>query len=425
MRSLRHLGIVTVVALTLVGASPGGAVAQGPTAEPLIRRYQAMLARKPRDAGLYARLADAYVRKSRETGDSSDLARAEQAIHRALALEPTSSQATRQLAYVLYSRHDFEGAAREAQRAIDLDNADAHARGVLGDAWLEVGRYDEARIAYARMIELGRDLYSLSRRAGLRQITGDSEGAAEDLAEAIAAGRASSAPPESLAWAQWQLGSDRFAAGDLSGAETRYREALLSYPGYYRAAAGLAQVRAAQGRFAEAIEWYRKALDVVPMPEYAAALGDVYVRIGRIDEARKQYALVEYIGRLTALNRVLYNRELVHFYADHDLNLPQALELARRELEARQDIYAYDGLAWALYKSGKAREAVSPMTEALRLGTRDARLHFHAGMIFHAVGEPARAREHLERALALNPYFSLLQADIARETLSALGARER
>ena len=46
-----------------------------------------------------------------------------------------------------------------------------------------------------------------------------------------------------------------------------------------------------------------------------------------------------------ALNRVLYNRELVYFYADHGLQPAEALELARREIEVRKDIYGYDALA--------------------------------------------------------------------------------
>jgi tetratricopeptide (TPR) repeat protein len=158
-------------------------------------------------------------------------------------------------------------------------------------------------------------------------------------------------------------------------------------------------------------------------PEYAAALGDVYTRLGRTAEAGKQYALVEYIGRLSALNRTVYNRELALFYADHDRHLPQALELARKELEARRDIYSYDVLAWALYKNGRAREAQVAMTEALRLGTLDARLFFHAGMIHRALGEHDRAREALSRALALNPHFHLLHAQVARSVLAELQAR--
>ena len=45
------------------------------------------------------------------------------------------------------------------------------------------------------------------------------------------------------------------------------------------------------------------------------------------------------------------------------------------------------------------------MADALKLGTRDARLLFHAGMIHKAVGGSDRARDYLGQALALNPPF--------------------
>lgn len=46
-------------------------------------------------------------------------------------------------------------------------------------------------------------------------------------------------------------------------------------------------MRAAQKRYPEAIELYQKALDVIPMPEHAAALGDLYWKLGRRAEAKK------------------------------------------------------------------------------------------------------------------------------------------
>jgi len=179
-------------------------------------------------------------------------------------------------------------------------------------------------------------------------------------------------------------------------------------------------VRAAQRRYDEAVTLYTRAIGVVPLPEYAAALGDVHAKAGRLLDARKQYDLVEYIGRLNAINQVLYGRELAYFYADHDLKLDAALELARRELTVRQDVYAHDLLAWTLFKTGHHDEAQAAMGEALRLGTQDARLLFHAGMIAHARGDHAAARSHLERALRLNPHFHLLHAEVAARTLASI-----
>ncbi len=133
---------------------------------------------------------------------------------------------------------------------------------------------------------------------------------------------------------------------------------------------------------------------------------------------------MEYIAFLNTLNRTLYNRELALFYADHERKLPEALELARRELEVRKDLYTYDVLAWALYKNGQPQEALSAMRRALSLGTQDARLFFHAGMIYHRLGQPQEAERYLQRALAVNPAFHIFHAEVAGRTLEALAAAQ-
>lgn len=420
MRALRHIGLIVASALLLAGLWPEALLAQGTTPDRSIRLHQQMLQRNPRDARTYYRLGDAYIQKARESGDVTYFDLAEQALRKALEIQPRYSDALRHLAFALYSRHDFEGAAREAERAITLNPTDSHAYGILGDAYLEVGKYDQAAETYQKMVQLGGGLYSYSRRSGLKSLRGDAEGAIEDLKRAIKEGRGSGQPRESVAWAQWQLGSDYFALGNLPEAEAQYLEALKTYPNYYRASAGLAQVHAAQQKYPEAIELYQKAIAIIPLPEYATALGDVYTKIGRHEEAKKQYDLVEYIGYLNTLNKILYNRELAYFYADHDTKLKESLELARKELEVRQDLYAYDVLAWALYKNGKPQEARPPMQEALKLGTRDAKLFFHAGMIAAALGEGEQAKAHLRRALETNPHFHIFHADLARKTLQDL-----
>ncbi len=424
MRAHRYVGMTILSAFVLAGLWPGSLLAQSTSADRSIGLVQRQVTRKPYDATAYYRLGDAYIQKARESGDVTYFDLAERALRKALELAPRYSDAARHLAFVLYSRHDFDGAAREAQRAVDLNPTDAHALGVLGDAYLEVGKYEAARETYGTMTRLRADLYSFSRRSGLRSLTGDPEGALEDLRLAIADGRAGRRPRESVAWAQWQLGSDYFALGRLPEAEAQYQEALGTYPNYYRALAGLAQVRAAQRRYDQAIELYKRALGVIPLPDYAAALGDVYARIGRSDEARRQYDLVEYIGRLNAINKVIYNRELAYFYADHDMKLEQALDLAKKELAVRKDVYAYDVLAWALLKNGSPREALAAITEALKLGTRDARLFFHAGMIHHELGDAEQTRHYLGLALVTNPHFHPFHSETARRVLREARAEE-
>ena len=60
------------------------------------------------------------------------------------------------------------------------------------------------------------------------------------------------------------------------------------------------------------------------------------------------------------------------------------------------------------------------MERALALDTPSALYHYHAGMIRLALGDTAGAREHLTRALDINPHFNLVAATHATTTLNTL-----
>jgi tetratricopeptide (TPR) repeat protein len=416
--------LVLFLILMIVSLSPQLAWTASSASDRAIAQSQFKIRRNPNNPSAYHQLGDAYVQKARESGDNSYFDLAEQALKKSLSLNPQQSGVRRHLAHVLASRHDFEAAAAEAREAIALDPTDMDAYGVLGDAYLETGKYEQAEQAYTTMLTLKESLSSYSRLSGMKSLKGDTPGAISDLKTAIQLGKQENQPKESVAWAQWQLGAEYYAIGKLAEAESEYVQALDTYPKYYRSVAGLAQVRAAQKRYPEAIQLYREAITAVPMPEYIAALGDVYAKSGNPHEARKQYELVEYIGQLSALNKALYNRELAYFYADHGIKLQQGLELAQRELDYRRDVYAYDVLAWSLYQNGKFEEAREAVSKALKLGTQDAKLHYHAGMIYQRLGEKEKAREHLHRALSINPHFHIFFADNATRTLEELANSE-
>lgn len=412
----------TVATLMLVGLlTPAVSSAASATADRIIAQAQYKIQRNPNNAQGYYELGDAYVLKGRESGDMGQFDLAEKALRKSLAINPKQSGVLRHLAHVLSARHDFAGASAEAQKALALNANDADAHAVLGDAYLDMGKYAEAEAAYGKMIGLKESLSSYSRLSGLKSLKGDSNGAIADLKKAIALGVEQNQPAESIAWAEWQLAMEHFAVGRIQEAEKALRAALDRQPNYHRALAGLAQLRAAQGKHNEAIALYQKTLAAIPNPEYAAALGDVYKKLGRHADAKKQYDLVEYIGKLNSFNQALYNRELAYFYSDRDLKLAEALALAQNEIKIRQDVQGYDLLAWALYKNGRAEEAKTAMADALKLGSRDAKLFFHAGMIHKRLGENDQAREFLSRALQTNPQFHVLHADVARKALSELG----
>jgi tetratricopeptide (TPR) repeat protein len=412
-------------ALLIVSLSPRLAWTAASDSDRAIAQSRHKVRRSPNNPYVYYQLGDAYIQKARESGDPTYFDLAEKALRKSLSLNPAQSGARRHLAHLMALRHDFAAAAVEAEMAIAVDPNDADAHGVLGDAHLETGKFEHAEKAYMKMIALNENLASYSRLSGVKSLRGDHAGAVLDLKKAIELGREQNQPRENVAWAQWQLATDYFSQGDLASAEGYFQKALQTYPNYYRALAGIAQVRAAKGRYDDAIDLYHKAIAILPLPDFVAALGDIYAKAGEREKARQQYDLVEYIGKLSNVAEgrdrpLLYNRELAYFYADHDIKLTEALELARRELDYRKDIYAYDLLAWSLYKNGKTDDARDAIEEALKLGTKDAKLFYHAGMIHYRLGNQDKAKAFLNRALSTNPHFHILFADTAAQTLTQI-----
>src|SRR2546429_655270 len=116
MRAHRYVGMTIVSAFVLAGLWPGSLLAQSTSADQSIGFAQRQVTRKPCDATAYHRLGDAYIQKARESGDVTYFDLAERALRKALELAPRYGDAARHLAFVLYSRHDFDGAAREAPR---------------------------------------------------------------------------------------------------------------------------------------------------------------------------------------------------------------------------------------------------------------------------------------------------------------------
>ena len=89
--------------------------------------------------------------------------------------------------------------------------------------------------------------------------------------------------------------------------------------------------------------------------------------------------------------------------ADKGRDLDEALALARKDLELRHDVHAYDTLAWVCFKKGDARRGRrGDASRPSRRGTREATLLYHAGMIARAAGDPA-GQGRFHRARAINP----------------------
>lgn len=393
------------------------------TIDATVERLQAWLKDNPQDpraATVYAQLGGLYLQKARETGDPSYYTKTEGALTRALELAPDNVPALVGMGTLQLARHDFAEALATGQRALQLAPNSYAVFGVIGDANVELGRYPEAVEAFQQMVDRRPDLSSLSRVSYARELHGDLPGAIVAMKQAADAG-----PPrtESTAWTRVQLGNLYFISGDLEQAELQYQQALLMLPNYVHALGGQGKVAAARGDLRGAIALYSRALEVVPLPEYAMALGDLYRATGDARRATQQDDLVRVIAQLQQGNGMDVDLEMALFEADRAKDagaLAVALERARATYARRPSIHAADVLAWTLYRAGQPLEALPYAREALRLGSKDPHLLYRAGAVAAAAGEPAEARAALEGALRHNPAFSVRYAPEAKRLLQGL-----
>lgn len=424
------------VAALLAGAIVAGCGAQGQagrsastgrpmpdrfsvTTDAVISRDQQRLRARPADWAAVDELAGAYLQKVREVGDPSYYPKAEALLTSSLRHDSRDVEATTLMGSLQLARHQFASALDWGKKAHILDPYASNPLGVMSDAQLQLGRYQDSVISLQRMVDLRPDLSSYSRVSYVRELYGDVPGAVRAMQMAIAAG---GPVPENAAYTEVLLGTLYFNSGRLTDAEAQYQHALMDYAGYVQAVAGIAAVRAAQKRYGEAIRYYRQAIDIYPIPQYVIALGDVYLVSGDPKQASEMYDLATAEQRLFEANGVDLDQELALFDADHGRELHVALAAARRAAQNRPNIITDDALAWTLYQTGDYHAAESASIAARRLGTRDALFYFHAGMIEAALAQTTKAVADLQQAFQINPYFSVLWVPLAHQTLERLSS---
>ncbi|MEO5803515.1 MAG: tetratricopeptide repeat protein [Verrucomicrobiota bacterium] len=387
------------------------AFAPAETLDQQIQFWQKRIGRDAEDFISPTKLGALYLQKARETGEFSANVEAEKNFRLALKRNPEHHGAIVQLASACLAQHKFSEALLFAEKAVKLKPEDAFSFAALGDACLELGRIDRAEVAYKKALELKPSLPTHSRMANLHWIKGEIPTALQDYERAIESGKSDSAWPENLAWSHLQKGEIHFRTGDFQKAEAEYLAASKIFPDHYSVLEHLAELRAAQTRFDESISLYQKVIAQTPRPEFCHALGDILQFTGKSAEAKTWHdrALAGYLQAANDGN-AHYFHHLAGFYSDTRTNAIEALKWARKDFEIRQNVYACDTLAWALFRNDKTEEALAVIKKALDFGTKDSHVLFHAGSIYLKLGKKAEAAACVRRAMVANPRYNSFHA---------------
>jgi tetratricopeptide (TPR) repeat protein len=381
-----------------------------------VDRLATIAAAEPDDPDAQRELGQALLQLIRETLDPSLYAAAGHALTESDRLRPDDARTLAALGALQLGKHQFATALATGRRAVELSPTMAAAHGVVVDALVELGRYDEAEAAAGRMLAVGDDLGTLARISYQRELHGDLRAARNLMAQAA---ERPGIAPENQAFALAILGNlDRWT-GHSDAAKDDWERALVLVPDHPPSLAGLARLALGRGDLEGAERLFSRASGIVPLPEYVIALGEVQARRGEADAARISFGTAATEIGLFKSAGVVVDVDLALFEADHG-DPAAALDLARAGWHATPTTRAADAMAWTLHRLGRDAEAGRWSRRALALGSRDPLLRYHAGAIEAAIGNVAAARRDLRAALATDPGFSAAGAADARRLIAEL-----
>jgi tetratricopeptide (TPR) repeat protein len=382
--------------------------------------YERRVAEDSFSAADRARLAALYLQRARETGSNQDYERAEQLAQASLSLRSAHNADTYALLTTArLARHDFAGALRSARSLFATDTTDAGYRAQLAEVTLELGDYQGADTLFGSIVSQTNKPSVAARVARWYEITGRAERAQIILRRSAARlTPIPDVPREQAAWFHYRVGELEMRVGRVESADSAFKRALAVFPADYRALGALARLSAMSEDWRGAIDYGARAIGLHLDPTTLGTMSDAYAALGDSAQARS-FADAMAVSALSQPGSI--HRAWGFFLLDHDRDVRRVLAKARADLEVRRDIYAYDLLAWALYKAGRISEARRASQQVLAQRTEDPQLLYRAAMISNAAGDSVGANGLLERALAINPRFAPARRAVAQSPSPTLG----
>ena len=366
-------------------------------------------------------LAEQYLQRYRERMDIDDVLRAERAAQQSLVAQPFGNlPGELELASIELTLHRFYRAIAITRHIESYDPGDPDM--FVRDASLdmEVGNYARAeRMLDAVPAKKRDDGWSVVDSRYL-ELTGHL-GAARTLLARTSAYQNSEfdAPAQQRAWYFFRQGEMAFEAGDNDAALGFEREAVTVFPNYADALRTLARIECAQHDWQQCLTDAEASANIVPYPETLGYKADAQRALGHPADADATSDLIHTVGKLGDAQHIT-DRLLAIYYSDHRLYPDDAYAIAKNELNARDDIFTEDTLAWAAAMDDRWDEARTHIAKAVAYHTENSLIEYHAGIIAAHLGDRALEKTDLARALALNPQFHPAFADDARAKLAAL-----
>lgn len=340
--------------------------------------YEQRIAEDPASATDRTRLGELLLQRARASNEYQDYVRAEEVVRGSLAQRVSHNGAAYAvLASSLLAQHRFVEARDAARLLVAAEPGEDSYAALLGETCLEVGDYEGARLAFASISAKGRASLAVTPRlARWAEIRGDTATARRLFQQALSTARHTPAMPrEQAAWFFLRAADLDMRQGRLERAETTLRDGLLRSPADHRLLSAMARLEFERRDWRRAIAYGDSAIMIALDPATLGTISDAYRALGDTAQDAQYFSAMEAaVGQQPGT----YHRAWSLFLLDRGVRIPEVLAAAQAEIVQRPDVYGYDLLAWALFRSGRVSEARAAMRQALAQGTKDPALAAHA-----------------------------------------------
>jgi tetratricopeptide (TPR) repeat protein len=403
--------------------TPAPVIADYKTRDQLIAFYEKEMRRTPTDQIKMRMLAGFYLQRFKEQYDLSDVTRAEALARRSIQLQPQgNTPAQMALANALLTYHHFRQAMVHERDAWMGEPSNANAQAQIASLQMELGQYG---VAYETLKSIRRPSAENptidSVWARYDELTGKLPQARVLIDRAMQVSDSDiNNPAADRSWFHMRAAQLAFDAGDYATAEREFANCLAIFPDNAMALIFQARMFRAEKRWHATLKAATAAARLYPLPQALGYKADAERALGLTSAAEQTDALIGAEVRLFNAQGI-NDRLLANYYAQRGVHLRTALRSARSDYSRRGDeIYADDTMGWVLGAMGRWKEARIYAERAVRYGTQDAEVQYHAGIVALHTGHLHEAKARLSLALSENSQFHPVEADDARAQLAKL-----
>jgi len=355
-------------------------------------------------------LADAQEALAKLAISRHDTDLLQQCAEALIGAQPSSPRGYILRASARFARQDVAGTEADLKKAIELAPQNAVGYSRLGSLRGQQRRYGEAEKLFERALELDPNFPEALQGLVANYVQQKQPARAVERVSAQIA----RAPNNSAFY--FLLGVLLTNSKEFDKAETALQKAVAVDQNNSDAFILLGRVQANRGSLDQAVASLEQAIK--------ENLRDArtYVMLGSLEEKKGDWQKAEEAYQKALQVQPEYAvaaNNLAYLMLEHGGNVDSALSLAQVARRGMPDSESSaDTLAWAYYQKGTYRLAIDLLEEAVKKSPNDLTFQYHLGLAYLKARNAGLARNHLERALQINPKSP--QADNIRKVLSEL-----